>query len=376
MVRSRPGRSATERASALALQLMPVAVLVGWLVAAAADVDDATGPIELSTQTVNRTDVPSGEQSSGSVPDGGDDASGAPTPAAPAGAPRRPESGGGDVAFPTEAPRAADVRPWFSEPFFDVVIPEPGVRLPRFDVSLPTVELLVGGAGDDPRRASAPVPAATGGSPGPGPAPTVLLLASLGCLAVATGRRLRAMRRRAGRAPPEAAAETDQLSQPSERGADLASSPPEPVADLVPAPEELEVVDVPARPARPARPAAPPHPSRPQPTSPHPWDRPPRPIADADPDVGECSPGPWVDRLGSARPTVSEADGRQVTAAADRAPEPCDTLTVRPPTGAVVHTASTPDDPVQASGQGPVTGPAPLVVGPIIRPPKHGRIRR
>lgn len=226
------------------------------------------------------------------------------------------------------------------------------MRLPWFDVSLPRGEALVGWD-SGPSRASALTPAAvTERVPGPGSAPVVLFLVSLSCLAVAAGRRIHALRRRAGNPAPGEGAEADHGPSPAATEVDDPSL------------AETEVEEVPSR-----------LDASPQLTMPHPWDQPPSPVAEQELDEARRSPDPWFDQSGPPWAAGSEADGGLATAASSQEPEPPDTtLTVRP-ASTVIHTRSAPDDFGERPHHEPGTGPT-LGEVTIIRAPKHGRLRR
>lgn len=378
-MRPRSDRRPDERGWALALQLMPAVVLVGSILAAAALPDDPR-PILSPEQSAERTTGSSGHLSTGGTSGGGWDAPSAPSSATTPGGPSRTASDGSELAVPAEPPRAPDVRPWFSGRVFDVVIPEGGVRLPSFDLSLPTGEVLVGWD-RDPSRASALTPAVVS-EHGPGPVPVVLLLVGLACLAFATGRRIDAMRRRAGPTAPGAGPEADDEPRPAETEVDGSSpaeteldgsspaetevggsSPADTEVDGVPPSAETEAVEVPAR-----------LDAAQQPTSRHAWDQPRSPAADLGPDLGEGSPAPSSDQSGRRSTAGSAEDMWPATAAPPGETEPLDTLTERP-AGTVIGSRSAPDDPRESPPLGPVTGPTPLVEVTIIRAPKRARIR-
>lgn len=352
-MRPRSSRRAVERGWAFALQLMPVAVLVGGLLAAAA-VHDGPAPIACSNQGAEQMSGSSGHPSRRAAPGGGAETSGAPTSATTREEPSGDASDGGELATPTEPARAPGAGAWLSVPPSDVPIPQAGVRHPRLGVSLPRGAALVGSDGSPNHPSPPATPSATGGPSGPGPAPVALLLASLVCLAVATSRRIRAKRRLAGRVSKETGAETVHLPAPAEHEADSVS-PPAPAA---------EAVEVPGRRAAPPRPA-----------TPHPWDQPPRPPADADLDADERSPAPLSDQGARASAAGAEAGDPPSTTAPHQEREPLDTLTVRP-AGTVIYSRSAPDDPGEDSRHDPVTGPILPGEGTIIRAPKPGRIRR
>lgn len=317
-VRPRSGRSRAERAWVLALQAMPVAVLAGWLMAAAAGHDDR-GALALSTRSTEHETGSNTRQSTSSGVGGGPASSGAPVSATVSDGQSRRASEQADPAVPAESAEAAGAQSGVSQSLLDVVIPEHGVQIPWFDVSLPRIGVEL--AWDsDPERAAvaapapAPAPAAgTHGTAASGPVPVVLLLASLGCLAAATFRRIRVLRRRAGRLASRTAAEADHASPPAETN--------EP--DLT------------------ARPAA----SPPQPTAP---EREHEPLAEPETEQEPLEP--------------------------ERGPR--DALTARTQTGVVSSAHPAPDESGPGVRAAPVTGVTPPVEATIIRARKQGRIRR
>lgn len=305
-VRARRGSVEVERGCATALLLLPLALVGCVLVGEIAD--DDHGDVDRRQRRTESVAGPSGHAHWSAATD------------APGGGVR------GDGG-----PRgAAGVTPPAFGDRDEVVVPDPGVRLPRFEVSLPVIELLLA-PGGPPGHPAVSAPGAASPATAEIGSPATVLLAGLGGLAVATVRRARATERRVDRAASAGAAEAGSAVGHADPGAGRAS----PCAGA-----EVEQPS-----------------ERPEP---------------ADPDLGggTSSPAPGDDRCPSAAAPPT-------TRAEDPGRERLDALAARPRTGGTASPWPAPDDPGPGSGPGPASTPAaPPSAGAIIRAPRHGRVRR